>query len=124
MKSPALRSQETLPITNSEGALITIKIIPLPARDNGPFIYDLFLDDIGVFYIHEPEQYGLPPNGPIGGQSSASYRGQILFDGNGYWIYDGNQIGIPEQEQIAEFILNFNGHSAMSHHKDNTLRYL
>ena len=124
MKNPALRSQETLPITTSEGALITIKIIPLPAHDSGPFTYDLFLDDIGVFYIHEPEQYGLPPNILLHGRSSTGYRGQILFDGNGCWIYDGNQIGIPEQEKIAEFILDFNGHSAMSNHKDDTLRYL
>jgi len=36
-----------------------------------------------------------------------SYLGSILFDENGYWIYDGNDLSINEQEQIARFIINY-----------------
>lgn len=32
------------------------------------------------------------------------YLGKILFDGNGYWIYDGDILNVPEQEQLAKFI--------------------
>ncbi|MFD0793451.1 hypothetical protein ACFQZX_07460 [Mucilaginibacter litoreus] len=31
--------------------------------------------------------------------------GRILFDENGYWIYDGEDLSINEQEQMAGFIL-------------------
>jgi len=30
--------------------------------------------------------------------------GAILFDVNGYWIYDGEDLRVEEQEQIAAFI--------------------
>jgi hypothetical protein len=33
--------------------------------------------------------------------------GSILFDRNGYWIYDGDVLTISEQEQLAEFIINY-----------------
>jgi hypothetical protein len=33
--------------------------------------------------------------------------GKILFDVNGYWIYDGEILSISEQEQIAKFIINY-----------------
>lgn len=32
--------------------------------------------------------------------------GRILFDENGYWIYDGEILTINEQEQIAKFIMH------------------
>ena len=35
------------------------------------------------------------------------YLGQILFDAQGYWIYDGDVLGIREQEQVAKFIINY-----------------
>jgi len=35
------------------------------------------------------------------------YLGRILFDENGYWIYDGDDFSIDEQEQIARFIINY-----------------
>jgi hypothetical protein len=34
------------------------------------------------------------------------YLGNILFDKDGYWIYDGKILTIKEQEQIAKFIMN------------------
>jgi hypothetical protein len=33
--------------------------------------------------------------------------GRVLFDVNGYWIYDGRCLSISEQEQIAAFIMNY-----------------
>jgi len=35
------------------------------------------------------------------------YLGRILFDTQGYWIYDGNVLEIAEQEQVAKFITNY-----------------
>jgi len=35
------------------------------------------------------------------------YLGRILFDAKGYWIYDGDILSIPEQEQLAKFIINY-----------------
>ncbi|HEX8608235.1 MAG TPA: hypothetical protein VF679_06315 [Pedobacter sp.] len=33
--------------------------------------------------------------------------GRILFDARGYWIYDGDELSITEQEQVAKFIINY-----------------
>jgi hypothetical protein len=38
------------------------------------------------------------------------YLGQILFDAEGYWIYDGEILTVPEQEQLARFICNYAEH--------------
>jgi hypothetical protein len=35
------------------------------------------------------------------------YLGRILFDMQGYWIYDGEILSIAEQEQLARFIINY-----------------
>ncbi|EHQ25596.1 hypothetical protein [Mucilaginibacter paludis] len=35
------------------------------------------------------------------------YLGRILFDAQGYWIYDGEILKIGEQEQLAKFIMNY-----------------
>ncbi len=35
------------------------------------------------------------------------YLGRILFDTQGYWIYDGETLSIAEQEQVAKFIINY-----------------
>jgi hypothetical protein len=34
------------------------------------------------------------------------YLGRILFDAEGYWIYDGESLTIAEQEQLAKFIIH------------------
>jgi len=34
------------------------------------------------------------------------YLGRILFDEQGYWIYDGELLAVTEQEQLARFIIN------------------
>ncbi|MEB0280693.1 hypothetical protein QN349_19260 [Mucilaginibacter sp. 10B2] len=33
--------------------------------------------------------------------------GRVLFDTAGYWIYDGSDLSVAEQEQIAAFIINY-----------------
>ncbi|MGN8070392.1 hypothetical protein [Mucilaginibacter sp. SG564] len=33
--------------------------------------------------------------------------GRILFDKQGYWIYDGDLLTVEEQEQLANFIINY-----------------
>jgi hypothetical protein len=35
------------------------------------------------------------------------YLGRVLFDEQGYWIYDGELLTIAEQEQVAKFIINY-----------------
>lgn len=39
--------------------------------------------------------------------NNPDYLGRILFDAQGYWIYDGETLTIPEQEQISKFIINY-----------------
>ena len=34
----------------------------------------------------------------------AKSLGRILFDPNGYWIYDGEELCVEEQEHVAAFI--------------------
>ncbi|WP_158826443.1 hypothetical protein [Mucilaginibacter lacusdianchii] len=38
-------------------------------------------------------------------QNGPDYLGRILFDLNGYWIYDGDDLSVTEQEQVAQFII-------------------
>jgi hypothetical protein len=40
-------------------------------------------------------------------EPNPNYLGRILFDMQGYWIYDGEILTITEQEQIAKFIINY-----------------
>jgi hypothetical protein len=35
----------------------------------------------------------------------AEELGRILFDADGYWIYDGGLLTVDEQEQLGEFIM-------------------
>lgn len=35
------------------------------------------------------------------------YMGSILFDENGYWIYEGDVLSIGEQEQLVQFMINY-----------------
>ena len=40
-------------------------------------------------------------------EDKPDYLGRILFDAQGYWIYDGDILAIAEQEQVADFIVNY-----------------
>jgi len=35
------------------------------------------------------------------------YMGRIMFDAEGFWIYDGDVLTVVEQEQVAKFIMNY-----------------
>ncbi|MGF7080436.1 hypothetical protein [Mucilaginibacter sp. UYCu711] len=41
-------------------------------------------------------------------EQNPDYLGRILFDSEGYWIYDGEVLTINEQEQVAKFIIYLN----------------
>ena len=40
-------------------------------------------------------------------EAAPDHLGRILFDANGFWIYDGEILSIAEQEQVAKFIMNY-----------------
>jgi hypothetical protein len=40
-------------------------------------------------------------------ENDPDFLGQILFDAEGYWIYDGDVLTVDEQEQAARFIINY-----------------
>jgi len=39
-------------------------------------------------------------------EQTPDYLGRILFDQQGFWIYDGDVLTIDEQEQLAKFIIH------------------
>jgi len=39
--------------------------------------------------------------------SHPDHLGRILFDTEGYWIYDGDVLSVNEQEQLARFITGY-----------------
>jgi hypothetical protein len=39
-------------------------------------------------------------------KGNPDYLGTILFDDQGYWIYDGVLLAVAEKEQLARFIIN------------------
>lgn len=58
----------------------------------------------------------VPDDAPFGHQRYELYTaydwkaqslGTILFDAKGYWIYDGCDLSVSEQEQVAAFIMRF-----------------
>lgn len=64
-----------------------VRVLPDVAQDEEQMIYHLFT----AF------------------DENSDYLGKILFDAQGYWIYDGEVLNITEQEQLAEFIINYKG---------------
>ncbi|WPU91491.1 hypothetical protein SNE25_19415 [Mucilaginibacter sabulilitoris] len=40
-------------------------------------------------------------------EERADNLGCILFDAQGFWIYDGELLSVAEQEQLADFIINY-----------------
>ncbi|MGY4536139.1 hypothetical protein ACVW0P_000533 [Mucilaginibacter sp. UYNi724] len=70
-------------------------------RKNGPdevvrIILDLESRDAALCYLLYTAYHKEP-----------DYLGRILFDIEGYWIYDGETLTINEQEQVAKFIINY-----------------
>jgi hypothetical protein len=64
-----------------------VRVIPAIDNDGPVLSYELF-----TAYEEHPDNLG-----------------RILFDAQGYWIYDGNVLTVTEQEQLAKFIINYKG---------------
>jgi hypothetical protein len=47
------------------------------------------------------------------GQYPEDYLGRILFDADGNWIYDGEALKVEEQEQIGDYIANYQPHETV-----------
>lgn len=62
-----------------------IRVVPDPENKDAALAYDLYT----AF------------------DSTPDHLGRILFDAQGYWIYDGEVLSIAEQEQVARFIINY-----------------
>ena len=73
-----------------------VRILPDMENDGAPMSYKLYIA-YGCMTDHLPD--GKNPD----------YLGKILFDANGYWIYDGDMLSVTEQEQLAKFICNYAG---------------
>lgn len=73
--------------------------------DGGILIYDLYKDDTGVFlwYVNGVQGPDMDPTG----KNRPGYLGRILFDREGYWIYDGNRLSVEDSEIVAQFISSF-----------------
>ncbi|HEY8930044.1 MAG TPA: hypothetical protein VIM55_12675 [Mucilaginibacter sp.] len=70
-------------------------------RKNGPDeVVRVVLDTNSTERVTAYELYVAYDNDP-------EYLGRILFDTQGYWIYDGDTFTIAEQEQVARFIINY-----------------
>ena len=68
-------------------------------RKNGPGEIVRVLPDMGNNGVTGYELYTAYDKEP-------DYLGRVLFDAQGYWIYDGETLTIAEQEQMAKFIIN------------------
>ncbi|MDP9078592.1 MAG: hypothetical protein M3O71_14265 [Bacteroidota bacterium] len=71
-----------------------------------------------VRVVPDIEDYGKPPayklyvaygtnTKDLPDEKNPDYLGKILFDLQGYWIYDGEELTVTEQEQLAKFIINY-----------------
>jgi hypothetical protein len=62
-----------------------IQVMPDPTFTGAGYSYELY-----TAFEHAPDNLG-----------------RILFDEQGYWIYDGDILSIAEQEQVAKFIMGY-----------------
>ncbi|MFI5163068.1 MAG: hypothetical protein ACHQHN_17435 [Sphingobacteriales bacterium] len=69
-------------------------------RKNGPDEIVLVVPDMQTHNVLSYNLYTAFDEKP-------DYLGRILFDAQGYWIYDGETLSIAEQEQVAKFIINY-----------------
>jgi hypothetical protein len=70
-------------VRHNSSASRIIQVVPVAVKGNGQ-CYELYTD---IPYCPD-------------------YLGRILFDEEGYWIYDGNELSVVEQEQLGQFIIN------------------
>jgi hypothetical protein len=70
-----------------------VRIIPDIENEGKPLRYRLYI------------AYG-SLKGDLPDDQNPDYLGRILFDAEGYWIYDREILTVIEQEQLAKFIIN------------------
>ncbi len=80
-------------------------------RRNGPdeivrVVQDMGSDVKGLSYKLYIA-YGNLKNDDLPDDRNPDFLGRILFDTEGYWIYDGEILAVAEQEQLAKFIINY-----------------
>lgn len=71
-----------------------VRVVPDIDDDNKALTYKLYV-------AYGSNTSNLPD------EKNPDYLGRILFDTDGYWIYDGEELTIAEQEQLAKFIINY-----------------
>jgi hypothetical protein len=62
---------------------------------------------IRVVPDHPPEKAAQCYRLYIAFEENPGDLGCILFDAQGFWVYDGDLLSIAEQEQLADFIINY-----------------
>ena len=85
MNRTAMTTEAKAWIKRSQDASEIVRIVPHRISINGPASYNLFT------------------------AYDENYLGRILFDAQGYWIYDGQLLTVAETEQLAKFIMNYKG---------------
>ncbi|OKS87510.1 hypothetical protein [Mucilaginibacter polytrichastri] len=90
-----LKSADSLKLKREDNTFRLVRVEPF---GEGEIAYRLREDDTGVFFQFFE---GL---GEIAGEDTGSDLGRIMFDEQGYWVYDGTGLTIQEQEQLAEQI--------------------
>jgi hypothetical protein len=114
---PELLFETTMPYHQNRSKTIqltgrTVQIKPVfetaeQALHDGVFIYKLFDFIMDFTYLpnwSRPKGY-VSPN-EMEDKDNPYYFGQLLFDTEGNWIYDGSELSINEQEQVAAAIIN------------------
>lgn len=87
MSRMAMTTEAKAWIKRNKDADEIVRVLPDVAQDEEQTTYHLFT----AFDAH------------------SDYLGKILFDANGFWIYDGEMLNVYEQEQLADFIINYKG---------------
>ena len=87
----------------------TMKAIPLDKEANAWVKRNYGPDEI-VRILPDCESEGQVPGYSLytAFDEKPDFLGRILFDRQGYWIYDGEILTIAEQEQLARFIISYN----------------
>jgi len=85
-----LETVENLKIEQPDGGYKLVR-----AEPDGNGGYRLREDDLGVFFLFFTNLQEAST------QNACADLGHILFDDQGYWVYEGTGLAIDEQEQLA-----------------------
>ena len=89
-----------------DGSTLLIRVVPNfelqeEPLEQGILEYLLYKEDFGMFDV----VFSPAPAGYV--KPEPDYLGRILFDSDHNWAYDGEALTVFEEEQVAEFICNF-----------------